>query len=161
EKAGEGARLPVRPETKEKEAAKDAPAATEKPVEKPAEKAAEKADEAVSAEEGLKLLKEGNARWGAGKPENPATEAWRRELLAEAGQKPFVTVLACSDSRVPVERLFDRGVGDVFVVRVAGNVIGGDESGSIEYGIEHLHTPLLVIMGHTKCGAVQAAATHA
>ncbi|MFZ4576372.1 MAG: carbonic anhydrase, partial [Phycisphaerales bacterium] len=73
----------------------------------------------------------------------------------------FVTVLTCADSRLPVERIFDRGVGDVFVVRVAGNVAGDSETGTIEYGVEHLNTPLLVVMGHTKCGAVAAAASGA
>ena len=66
-------------------------------------------------------------------------------------------MLACSDSRVPVERIFDRGIGDMFVVRVAGNVCGADEVASLEYGVDHLGTPLLVVLGHTKCGAVMAA----
>jgi carbonic anhydrase len=71
------------------------------------------------------------------------------------------TVLSCSDSRVPVELLFDQGIGDVFTVRVAGNVADTDELGTIEYGVDHLETPVLVVMGHTKCGAVTAVATGA
>jgi carbonic anhydrase len=80
---------------------------------------------------------------------------------APQGQNPSVTILACSDSRLPVERIFDQGIGDLFVVRVAGNVADGDEIGSIEYGMGHLHTPLLVVLGHTKCGAVTAVASGA
>jgi methyl-accepting chemotaxis protein len=77
------------------------------------------------------------------------------------GQKPIVTILGCSDSRVPLERIFDQGVGDVFAVRVAGNVSDTDEIGSAEYGTGHLNTPLMVVLGHTKCGAVTAVATGA
>ncbi|MDX2017522.1 MAG: carbonic anhydrase [Planctomycetota bacterium] len=115
--------------------------------------------EAIDADRALELLTEGNARWVANKPEAPNTSADRRESTAKDGQKPFVTVLSCADSRVPLERLFDRGVGDVFAVRVAGNTAGTSESGTIEYGIEHLHTPLLVVMAHSQCGAVKAAAS--
>jgi carbonic anhydrase len=118
-------------------------------------------ESAVTADQALALLTEGNARWVANAPQAPNTDSARRADVAENGQKPFVTVITCADSRLPVERLFDRGVGDLFVVRVAGNVAGGSETGTIEYGIEHLHTPLLVVMGHTKCGAVAAAASGA
>ena len=79
----------------------------------------------------------------------------RRQELTK-GQHPFATVLSCSDSRVDPEVLFDQGLGDVFVVRVAGNVVEPTTLGSIEYGAEHLHTPLLVILGHESCGAVKA-----
>jgi carbonic anhydrase len=109
----------------------------------------------------LTLLKEGNERWINGANQNPNIEASRRQKLAAEGQHPFVTVLTCSDSRVPLERVFDRGIGDIFAARVAGNVSGGSEIGSIEYGAEHLHIPLLVVMGHSKCGAVQATVTNA
>jgi carbonic anhydrase len=115
----------------------------------------------ATAESALKMLTEGNARWVAGQTTAPNTDTARRSALAENGQKPFVTVLTCADSRLPVERVFDRGIGDVFVVRVAGNVAGGSETGTIEYGVEHLKTPLLVVMGHTRCGAVAAAASGA
>jgi len=112
------------------------------------------------AAEALSLLTEGNARWVNNKPHAPNTDNARREEVA-SGQRPMVTILTCADSRIPVERVFDRGVGDAFVIRVAGNVAGGSETGTIEYGVEHLKTPLLVVMGHTKCGAVAAAATNA
>ena len=78
----------------------------------------------------------------------------RKELTK--GQKPFAIVITCSDSRVPPELLFDQGLGDIFVVRVAGNVVDPIALGSIEYGAEHLNSPLLFILGHTKCGAVGA-----
>lgn len=113
---------------------------------------------AQDADEALALLKEGNARFVEMKMRHPNVSAERRTDAALKKQKPFAIVLACSDSRVPVEMIFDRGIGDIFIVRVAGN-IAMDPSviGSIEYGAEHLHSPLLVIMGHTGCGAVEAA----
>jgi methyl-accepting chemotaxis protein len=103
----------------------------------------------------LTRLTEGNARYVAGQSKHPNQTAERRVAMA-AGQTPFVTVLSCSDSRVPVEVLFDQGIGDAFVIRVAGNVADTDEIGSIEYGVGHLHTPLLVVLGHSSCGAVKA-----
>jgi len=87
-------------------------------------------------------------------PKNIGTE--RRQELTK-GQHPFATVLTCSDSRVSPEYIFNQGLGDIFVVRVAGNVVEPTTLGSIEYAVEHLHTPLLVIMGHSQCGAVKAA----
>lgn len=126
-----------------------------------ASKPAEVAAEPVDADRALTLLSEGNARWVAGEAQNPSTDAARRSNTAEKGQKPFVTVLTCADSRIPIERVFDRGVGEVFVVRVAGNTAGPSESGTIEYGVSHLNTPLLVVMGHTRCGAVAVAASGA
>lgn len=115
----------------------------------------------VSPDQALEMLKKGNARYLAGKQEHPHQDFGRRELTAEKGQHPFATVLSCSDSRVPVEILFDRGVGDIFVIRVAGNVANVDEVASIEYSADHLNTPLLVVLGHTHCGAVQAVAENA
>ena len=105
----------------------------------------------------LTLLKEGNLRFTDGKPLHPNLEATRRAELAATGQEPMATILACSDSRDPVELIFDRGVGDLFVVRVAGNVAGLSELATIEYGVTHLGTPVLIVMGHSKCGAVTAA----
>lgn len=102
------------------------------------------------------LLKEGNARFAAGKQLHPNQDAERRSATVAQGQEPFATILACSDSREPVELIFDRGVGDLFVVRVAGNVAGVSELASVEYGVGHLHTPLLIVIGHSKCGAVTA-----
>lgn len=113
----------------------------------------------TNAEEALKWLQDGNQRWLSGRDDAPNTAAARRQEVA-AGQHPFATILTCADSRIPVERVFDRGVGDLFVLRVAGNMVGPHEAGTIEYGAEHLQVPLLVVMGHTKCGAVAAAASH-
>jgi carbonic anhydrase len=115
----------------------------------------------VTADEAMKMLMEGNDRWVAGKTTSPNTDAARRKEVADNGQTPFVTILTCADSRLPVERIVDRGVGEVFTIRVAGNIAGTSETGTVEYGLGHLNTPLLVVMGHTKCGAVAAAASGA
>ena len=115
----------------------------------------------MSPDQALEMLQQGNARFVAGQTLHPHQTPQRLQETATHGQKPFATVLACSDSREPVELLFDQGVGDVFVIRVAGNVSDVDEVGSIEYGVGHLATPLLVVLGHTHCGAVTAVATHA
>ena len=80
----------------------------------------------------------------------------KRETLV-AGQSPFAVIVSCSDSRVPPELIFNQGLGDLFVVRVAGNVIDKIELGSVEYAVEHLKAPLIVVMGHENCGAVEAA----
>ncbi len=112
----------------------------------------------LSSSEALDMLREGNARYVAGAAQKPNQDRQRRSLTAWQGQQPFAAVLACSDSRVPVELLFDRGIGDIFVVRVAGNVAGPTEMGSIEYAVEHLGTSLFVVLGHTRCGAVTAVA---
>ncbi|CAG0969131.1 Carbonic anhydrase 2 [Phycisphaerales bacterium] len=115
---------------------------------------------APSAEAVLAMLREGNAHWASGKCENPSTDSSRRQETA-AGQHPFATIITCADSRLPVERIFDRGVGELFVVRVAGNVAGESETGTAEYAVEHLKTPVILVMGHTRCGAVAAAASGA
>jgi len=116
------------------------------------------AGQTINSDEALKLLKEGNTRFVKMKLRHPDETVARRESTAVNGQAPFAAVLACSDSRVPVEVIFDRGIGDIFVVRVAGNIaIDSSVIGSIEYAAEHLKTSLLVIMGHTDCGAVKAA----
>ncbi len=109
---------------------------------------------------GLAALKAGNERFAAGH-RTFAHLSHRRLDETEAEQHPFAIVLGCSDSRVPVEHLFDVGIGDLFVVRVAGNISSDDEEGSIEYAIEHLSTKLLVVLGHTDCGAVTAVVDHA
>ena len=80
----------------------------------------------------------------------------RREDTATNGQHPYAVVITCSDSRVPVEHVFNAGIGDLFVIRTAGNVIGEYELGSVEYGVDHLGTKLVVVLGHTNCGAVAA-----
>lgn len=110
----------------------------------------------MTPEQALLRLKEGNARFMAGRSLRPNSDAARRKEAAAGGQHPFAAVIACSDSRVPVELLFDQGIGDIFVVRVAGNVCGMDETASIEYAIGHLSTPLFVVLGHSQCGAVTA-----
>ena len=103
----------------------------------------------------LARLKEGNDRFVAGRMIRPEQSPETRIRLS-TGQKPFAVVVTCSDSRLPPEVIFDQGLGDLFVVRVAGNVVDEVGLGSIEYAIEHLHTPLIVVLGHEKCGAVSA-----
>jgi carbonic anhydrase len=110
----------------------------------------------------IAMLKEGNQRFVAGKSNHPHADVNR---LIQAGKEnqgdyAYATVITCSDSRVPVELIFDAGVMDIFVIRVAGNVVDTDEAGSIEYGLAHVNTPVLVVLGHTQCGAVTAV-THA
>ena len=106
--------------------------------------------------EALSRLRAGNARFAAGQTRHAHESAdWRKHLVGD--QKPFATVLGCSDSRVPPELVFDQGFGDLFVVRVAGNVIAADVVGSLAYAALHLGTPLFVVLGHGTCGAVTAA----
>lgn len=105
--------------------------------------------------DGIEMLMEGNRRFVENKPKPKDHAKKRAETLN--GQKPFVTIVSCSDSRVVPEYVFDAGIGELFIIRVAGNVVDSCALGSIEYGVEHLHTPLLVILGHEKCGAVTAA----
>lgn len=103
----------------------------------------------------LDKLMEGNKRFMAGHPVHPdETLARIRDL--KKGQNPFAVVMSCSDSRVPPELIFDQGLGDIFSVRTAGNVIGDYELGSIEYAVEHLGCKLIVVLGHENCGAIQA-----
>lgn len=110
------------------------------------------------AAQALRQLKDGAERFATGQSIFPHQDADRiKEVVA--GQKPFATILSCSDSRVPVEMIFDAGFGDLFVIRVAGNVIAPELTGTIEYGVEHLNSNLLVVLGHTKCGAVTATAS--
>lgn len=111
-----------------------------------------------SPDAAITMLKEGNARFVSGSSNHPHTSNAR---LIQAGKEDqgdhaYATVITCSDSRVPVERVFDAGVMDIFVIRVAGNVVDVDEAGSIEYGLAHVNTPVLVVLGHTQCGAVTA-----
>jgi len=108
-------------------------------------------------EQGLQLLLKGNAKFVKGDLDllaKYATPSVRKELAL--GQKPFAIILTCSDSRVPPELLFDKGLGEIFVVRVAGNIVSPHELGSIEYGIEHLGANLVVVLGHEGCGAVKS-----
>ena len=118
--------------------------------------AGSKGEGKVTAESALAELKAGNGRHVAHRHQHPHETAERqRELVS--GQHPHAEILSCSDSRVPPELVFDQGLGDLFVVRVAGNVAADTELASLEYGAEHLHVPLLVVLGHRKCGAVTAA----
>ncbi|MBI5579594.1 MAG: carbonic anhydrase [Deltaproteobacteria bacterium] len=106
----------------------------------------------------LQMLKAGNERFSSGKSAHLHSDPARIGLAGKSdqGNYAYATVLSCSDSRVPVELIFDAGIMDLFVVRVAGNVCDTDEIGSIEYGLAHVKTPVLVILGHTRCGAVTA-----
>ena len=106
----------------------------------------------------LDKLKVGNESFVSGHPVHP-DETLNRIRELKKGQNPFVVVVSCSDSRLPPELIFDQGLGDVFSIRTAGNVIGDYELGSIEYAVEHLHCKLIVVLGHENCGAIQAYAT--
>ena len=108
------------------------------------------------AAEALARLKAGNARFISGDARFPTVQ---KEVLADLakGQHPYATILGCSDSRVPPELVFDAGFGELFVIRVAGNVLGPTILGTLQYAGTHLHTPLFVVMGHEGCGAVKAA----
>lgn len=110
----------------------------------------------MSSDGSMKMLVEGNQRYMQGAFQHPNQQAERRTEVAK-GQHPFAIVLTCADSRVPPEIVFDQGLGDLFVIRVAGNIIDDAILGSIEYAAEHLGTPLVVVMGHERCGAVSAA----
>lgn len=105
-----------------------------------------------------KALKEGNERFVAGKPEHPSQSVEHRASLA-AGQQPTAVIFGCADSRVAAEIIFDQGLGDMFVVRTAGHVIDSAVLGSIEYAVTVLNVPLVVVLGHDSCGAVNAALT--
>jgi len=110
----------------------------------------------IAPDAALQQLKDGNARFIAGKSTHPNADAARiiQADKEDQGKYAFATILSCSDSRVPVELIFDTGIMDIFVVRDAGNISGPDATASIEYGICHVHTPVLVILGHSRCGAV-------
>ncbi len=108
----------------------------------------------IPAEKALGLLKEGNARFVKGEMTRYPVLDLRKETAK--GQRPFAVILTCSDSRVIPETIFDRSIGDLFVVRVPGNTLSYAVAGALEYGAEHLHAQLLVVLGHTKCGAVSA-----
>ena len=110
----------------------------------------------VAPADALARLKAGNQRFIAGKLEHPHQNPKRRAELA-TGQRPFAIVLGCADSRTSPEVLFDQGLGDLFVIRVAGNILDDHVLGSIEYAVDHLGAQLIVVLGHQRCGAVQAA----
>jgi carbonic anhydrase len=109
-----------------------------------------------TADEALARLIDGNKRFVRGEARFPTIQ---KEILAELakGQRPYATVLGCSDSRVPPELIFDAGFGELFIIRVAGNVISPEVIGTLQYAGVHLRTPLFVVLGHEGCGAVSAA----
>jgi carbonic anhydrase len=109
----------------------------------------------ISGDEALQRLIDGNKLYVAGRPRHPHQTEERRFEVA-SGQKPIAVVLGCSDSRVPPEVIFDQGLGDLFVVRVAGNIVDSAVQGSIEYAVAELGVPLIVVLGHQRCGAVKA-----
>jgi carbonic anhydrase len=109
----------------------------------------------ITESQALQKLMEGNARFVSGSVMHPNQSAEiRQELIL--GQHPFAVVVGCSDSRVPPELIFDQGLGDIFMVRTAGQVLDDVALGSIEYAVEHLDVPLVVVLGHDSCGAVKA-----
>jgi carbonic anhydrase len=110
----------------------------------------------VAPTEAMTKLKEGNGRYTSGNLQHPGQTTERRTELAKT-QHPYAAIVSCSDSRVPPEIVFDQGLGDLFVVRVAGNVINDEGLGSIEYTVDHLGTRLILVLGHQSCGAVEAA----
>jgi carbonic anhydrase len=110
----------------------------------------------VAPDEALSRLKEGNSRYASGNLQHLRQTTTRRIELAKS-QHPFAVIVGCSDSRVSPEIVFDQGLGDLFVCRVAGNVINDESLGSIEYAVDHLDIRLIVVLGHQRCGAVRAA----
>lgn len=111
----------------------------------------------ISAEEALARLKHGNHDFLTLRQHKPDTSLERIEELFEYGQSPYAVILTCADSRVVPEHMFMASLGDLFVIRVAGNVVGDAELASAVYACEHLHVKLLIVLGHTRCGAVEAA----
>jgi carbonic anhydrase len=110
----------------------------------------------VTAREALARLREGNRRFVAdNRISDAAASHTRRRAVAEV-QEPFAVILGCSDSRVPAEIVFDQGLGDLFVIRVAGNIVAPSQIGSVEFAVERFGTPLVVVLGHSRCGAILA-----
>ncbi|MGW5669485.1 carbonic anhydrase [Micromonospora sp. NPDC003776] len=110
----------------------------------------------TTPEQALAELYAGNRRFVTGAPRHPNQDAGHRTAVAD-GQHPFAVIVGCSDSRLAAEIIFDRGLGDLFVVRTAGHTVGPEVLGSVEYAVTVLGTPLIVVLGHDSCGAVQAA----
>ncbi len=108
-----------------------------------------------SAKEALDRLREGNRRFVADKSNAGTSDQERRREVVD-GQEPFAIILGCSDSRVPAEMVFDQGLGDLFVIRVAGNVVAPSQIGSVEFAAERYRTKLVVVLGHSQCGAILA-----
>ncbi len=110
----------------------------------------------ISATDALKRLREGNQRFVSAEASKDALASREHQPGAASPQSPFAIILACSDSRVPTELIFDRGIGDLFVIRVAGNIVAPSQIGSIEYATKQFGTGLVVVLGHNHCGAVIA-----
>jgi carbonic anhydrase len=110
----------------------------------------------ISAREALQRLREGNRRFVSGVRSSDTLSSQTRRSELAAGQEPFAIILGCSDSRVPAEIVFDQGLGDLFVIRVAGNIVASSQIGSVEFAAERFGTPLVVVLGHSRCGAVLA-----
>ena len=111
----------------------------------------------LSAKEALQRLRDGNQRFTSDvRSLESLLSHTRRSELAQDGQKPFAVILGCSDSRVPAETVFDQGIGDLFVIRVAGNIVAPSQVGSIEFAAEHFGARLVVVLGHSHCGAIDA-----
>lgn len=113
----------------------------------------------ITSDEALARLKEGNTRFVQGLNSEAETGQKLRTSLLD-GQEPFAIILGCSDSRVPAELVFDQGLGDLFVIRVAGNIVAPSQIGSVEFAADRFGTPLVVVMGHSQCGAVTATIEH-
>jgi carbonic anhydrase len=110
----------------------------------------------ITAPEAVQRLRDGNRRFAAGTPSHAALTHVERRNELTAGQEPFAIVLGCSDSRVPAEIVFDQGLGDLFVIRVAGNVVASSQVGSVEFAASRFRTRLVVVLGHSQCGAIAA-----
>jgi len=110
----------------------------------------------MNADKALQTLIEGNQRYIAGTSDDAKLTITTRRQSINAGQSPFAVILGCSDSRVPVELVFNQGLGDLFVIRVAGNIAAPSQIGSVEYACQHLGTRLVVVLGHSHCGAINA-----
>jgi carbonic anhydrase len=110
----------------------------------------------ISAQDALRSLREGNRRFVSDERARDAPTSLQRRRALAAGQEPFAIILGCSDSRVPAEMVFDQGLGDLFVIRVAGNIVAPSQVGSVEFAAERFGTRLVIVMGHSRCGAVLA-----
>jgi carbonic anhydrase len=110
----------------------------------------------IPAREGLERLREGNRRFVSDLRDRDLLASGKRRSEVAAGQEPFAIILGCSDSRVPAEIVFDQGLGDLFVIRVAGNIVAPSQVGSVEFAAERFGTRLVVVLGHSQCGAVLA-----
>jgi carbonic anhydrase len=110
----------------------------------------------IPAQDALAMLRDGNSRFVADVRSRDTLPSEARRVQLTAGQAPFAAILGCSDSRVPVEIVFDQGLGDLFVIRVAGNIVAPSQIGSVEFATERFGTRLVVVLGHSRCGAIRA-----